>query len=95
MERCGVDDLHLTHLNFFKHLFKYTVHESLPESKKKLVRAYLQKAGFYSYDATSADEDPVSHWIGREVKKFLCEAHIHIPFLLRLAAAPPGREGLD
>ena len=89
MERCGVDDLHLTHLNFFKHLFKYTVHEGLPESKKKLVAAYTKKAGFYSYDATSIDEDPVSHWIGREVKRFIMEAYIHLPFLLRIAAAPP------
>ena len=28
-------------------------------------------------------------WIGREVKRFLAESHIHLPFLLRVAAAPP------
>ena len=28
-------------------------------------------------------------WIGREVKRFLAEAHIHVPFLLRVVAAPP------
>ena len=28
-------------------------------------------------------------WIGREVKRFLKEAHIHLPFLLRVANAPP------
>ena len=27
-------------------------------------------------------------WIGREVKKFLAEAHLHLPFLLRVAFAP-------
>eukprot|EP00966_Prymnesium_polylepis_P234861 5432272-Prymnesium_polylepis.1 len=26
MDRCGVDQLHLVYLNFFKHSFKYTVH---------------------------------------------------------------------
>ena len=88
MERCGVDDLHLLYLNFFKHLFKYTVHEALPDSKKKLVAQYLKGAGFYSYDAASVDDDPVSHWIGREVKRFMEEAHLHLPFLLRLAASP-------
>ena len=30
----------------------------------------------------------MKHWTGREVKHFLCEAHLHVPFLLRLAAAP-------
>ena len=30
MVRIGVDKLHLIDLNFFKHLFKYTIHESLP-----------------------------------------------------------------
>ena len=89
MERCGVDDLHLVFLNHFKHLFKHTIHHCLPTSKKKLVRAYIEKAGFYSYNAASTDEDPVAHWIRREVKKFLVEAHIHLPFLLRLASAPP------
>ena len=58
-------------------------------SKKKFVRNYLKKAGFYSYDAAAADEEnPVMRWIGREVKRFLAEAHIHVPFLLRVAAAP-------
>ena len=28
-------------------------------------------------------------WIGREVKRFLAEADVHVPFLLRVAAAPP------
>ena len=88
MLRLGVDQLHLLSLNFFKHLFKYTVHENLPESKKILVQQYLRIAGFYSYDAASVDEDPVKRWIGREVKRFCDEAHLHLPFLLRLANAP-------
>ena len=88
MERCGVDNLHLIYLNVFKHLFKYTIHEGLPPSKKALISDYCKKAGFYSYDAASVDEDPTSHWIGREVKRFLSTAHIHIPFLLQIAAAP-------
>ena len=33
-------------------------------------------------------------WIGREVKRFISEAHIHIPFLLRLANAPPEVSGV-
>ena len=86
--RIGADQLHLIYLNFFKHLFRYTCHENLPEKKKKLVREYMREAGFYSYDAASDDEDPVKRWIGREVKRFLVEAHIHLPFLLRLAHAP-------
>lgn len=45
-------------------------------------------ANFYSYDAASPDEDPVKRWIGREVKRFLEEAHIHLPFMLQLASAP-------
>jgi hypothetical protein len=57
-------------------------------AKKKLVAEYLRNAGFYSYDASSEDEDPTSHWIGREVKRFLAEADKHLPFLLRIAAAP-------
>ena len=88
MSRCGVDNLHLVYLNVFKHLFKYTIHEGLPLTKKILVRDYCKLAGFYSYDAASTDEDPTSHWIGREVKRFISQAHIHIPFLLQLAAAP-------
>ena len=48
----------------------------------------MQQHGFYSYDAASVDEDPVKRWIGREVKRFLAEAHIHLPFLLRVAHAP-------
>ena len=47
MRRIGVDRLHLVYLNMFKHLFKYTIHEPLPESKKKLVANYLEEAGFY------------------------------------------------
>ena len=88
MERCGVDNLHLIYLNTFKHLFKYTIHDGLPKSKKILVRDYCKTAGFYSYDAASPDEDPCKHWIGREVKRFLSEAHKHLPFLLQVAAAP-------
>ena len=88
MDRCGVDHLHLVFLNLFKHLFRYTIHDGLPESKKKIVADYLKAAGFYSYDANSTDEDPVSHWIGREVKRFIEESHKHLPFLLQLAAAP-------
>ena len=90
-----MDQLHLVYLNFFKHLFKYTVHESLPTLKKKLVRDYLREAGYYSYDAASDDEDPVKRWIGREVRRFLTEAHLHLPFLLRLAAAPGSASHLD
>ena len=33
MLRMGVDDLHLLTLNWFKHLFKGTIHEPLPVSK--------------------------------------------------------------
>ena len=88
MERAGVDQLHLVFLNLFKHLFKYTIHEGLPPSNKKLVSNYLKAAGFYSYDAASVDEDPTAHWIGREVKRFLDEAATHVPFLLNVAAAP-------
>ena len=51
MDRCGVDNLHLVYLNLFKHLFRYTVHEGLPPSKKKIIRDYCKNAGFYSYDA--------------------------------------------
>ena len=87
MDRCGVDQLHLLFLNMFKHLFKYTIHENLPETKK-LIGKYIRDMGFYSYDANSLDDDPVSHWIGREVKRFLAEAHLHLPFLLQIAAAP-------
>jgi len=90
MERAGADNLHLIYLNIFKMLFNYTVHQNLPDSKKKLVKAYLRNAGFYSYDAAAADEEnPVMRWIGREVKRFLAEADVHVPFLLRVAAAPP------
>ena len=88
MSRVGVDQLHLIYLNFFKHLFRYTVHENLPESKKILIRNYLKEAGYYSYDAASDDEDPVKRWIGREVRRFLSEAHMHLPFLLQVAHAP-------
>jgi hypothetical protein len=88
MDRAGVDQLHLIYLNMFKHLFKYTIHHPLPDSKKKLVREYVMAANFYSYDAASEEEDPVKRWIGREVKRFLEESHIHLPFLLQLAAAP-------
>ena len=58
----------------FKHLFKHTIHNGLPKSKKALVAEYMKTAGFYSYDAASEDEDQVSHWIGREVKRFLAQA---------------------
>lgn len=58
-----------------------------------MVRNYLKAAGFYSYDAAAEGENPVMRWIGREVKRFLTEAHIHLPFLLRLANAPPELEG--
>ena len=88
MDRCGVDNLHLIYLNLFKHLFKYTVHEGLPQSKKILVRNFCKDAGFYSYDAASEDEDPVKHWIGREVKRFIEKAEHMVPFLLQIAAAP-------
>ena len=41
------------------------------------------------YDAAVADEEsPVQRWIGREVKRFLEQAHEHIPFLLRVVQAP-------
>ena len=88
MDRCGVDNLHLIYLNLFKHLFKYTIHEGLPLSKKKMVRDFCKEAGFYSYDASSEDEDPCKHWIGREVKRFIEKAEVMVPFLLQIAAAP-------
>eukprot|EP00965_Chrysotila_dentata_P235441 6200755-Pleurochrysis_carterae.AAC.1 len=78
MERAGVDGLHLIYLNIFKHLFNYTIHQPLPDTKKKLVKAYLRDAGFYSYDAAADDENPVMRWIGREVKRFLREADVHL-----------------
>ena len=87
MPRCGADQLHLIYLNMFKHLFKYTIHEPLPESKKKIVSAYLSAAGFYSYDAADDSDDPVKRWIGREVKRFLHEADQHLPFLLGLSSS--------
>ena len=86
MKRCGCDNLHLVYLNMFKHIFKYTVHEPLPESKKKIVASYLKAAGFYSYDAADESDDPVKRWIGREVKRFIHEAHLHLPFLLSLSS---------
>ena len=46
------------------------------EKTKKRVKDYLKEKGFYSYDAASIDEDPVSRWIGREVKRFLAARHI-------------------
>ena len=62
--------------------------QNLPDSKKKIVRDYMKSARYYSYDAASVDEDPTKRWIGREVKRFLTEAHVYLPFLLQLAAAP-------
>ena len=82
MLRLGADQLHLVYLNMFKHLFKYSIHEPLPESKKKVVSKYLKAAGFYSYDAADESDDPVKRWIGREVKRFLHEADCLLPFLL-------------
>eukprot|EP00965_Chrysotila_dentata_P121719 4023803-Pleurochrysis_carterae.AAC.2 len=58
----------------------------LPDTKKKLAKAYLRDAGFYSYDAAADDEKPVMRWIGREVLRFLHEADVHVPFLLRIAS---------
>ena len=87
MRRCGADQLHLVYLNMFKHVFKYTIHEPLPESKKKVVSKYLTAAGFYSYDAADESDDPVKRWIGREVKRFLHQADQHLPFLLNLSSA--------
>eukprot|EP00965_Chrysotila_dentata_P050343 1667747-Pleurochrysis_carterae.AAC.1 len=58
------------------------------DAKKKLVKLYLRENGFYSYDAAADDENPVMRWIGREVKRFLREATVHLPFLLRVAAVP-------
>ena len=86
MRRLGADQLHLVYLNMFKHLFKYTIHEPLPESKKKIVSEYLKEANFYSYDAADESDDPVKRWIGREVKRFLHEADQHLPFLLNLSS---------
>ena len=86
MRRCGVDLLHLVYLNVFKHLFKYTIHEPLPDSKKAVVSKYLKAAGFYSYDAADDSDDPVKRWIGREVKRFLHEADVHLPFFLSLSS---------
>ena len=86
MDRLGADCLHLIYLNMFKHLFKYTIHEPLPDSKKRIVSKYLKEAGFYSYDAAGDSDDPVKRWIGREVKRFLHEADVHLPFLLSLSS---------
>ena len=86
MRRCGADQLHLIYLNMFKHLFKYTIHEPLPESKRRTVSKYVAAAGFYSYDAADDSDDPVKRWIGREVKRFLHEADQHLPILLGLSS---------
>ena len=89
MDKAGVDLLHLVDLNFFKHLFAQTIHNKLQPKKKKLVKEYLRLAGFYSYDAAAAEEEsPVMRWIGREVKRFLQTADLHLPFLLRIASCP-------
>ena len=68
---------------------KCTCAMCLADSRKKLVRKYIVAKGFYSYNAADETEDPVQRWIGREEKRFLAEAHIHLPFLLRMANAPP------
>ena len=86
MRLAGCDQLHLVYLNMFKHMFKYTIHESLPLSEKKLVSRYLKAASFYSYDAADESDDPTKRWIGREVKRFLHEAPLYLPFLLRLSS---------
>ena len=52
------------------------------------MRDFCKAAGFYSYDASSDDEDPVKHWIGREVKRFIEKAEEMVPFLLQIASAP-------
>ena len=87
--RQGVDQLHLIFLNMFKHLFMHAIHKNLQPEKKAFVKQYLRAAGFYSYDAeAAAEESPVQRWIGREVKRFLEQGAVHLPFLLRVAAAP-------
>ena len=53
------------------------------------MREYARNKGFYSYNAADETEDPVKRWIGREVKRFLSEAHTLLSFLLRHANAPP------
>ena len=89
MKDMGVDQLHLIYLNIFKHLFKYTIHDAAPDSvKRTIIKDYIREAGYYSYDAAAEDEDPCKRWIGREVKRFLKEAHEHIPFLLNVADTP-------
>lgn len=35
MERIGADQLHLIYLSFFKHYFRYTVHDSLPSARSR------------------------------------------------------------
>ena len=62
----------------------------MAETKQKIVRDYTRDAGFYSYNAADVEApDPSAKWIGREVKRFISQAHLHLPFLLRLASAPP------
>jgi hypothetical protein len=82
--RCGWLAPDLSELLQTSH-FKYTIHEPLSTSQKRLVADYLRGKGFYSYDAADEVDDPVKRWIGREVKRFLHEADLHLPFLLRLA----------
>eukprot|EP00965_Chrysotila_dentata_P065465 2169615-Pleurochrysis_carterae.AAC.1 len=55
--------------------------------------AYLRDSAFYSYDAAADDENPVMRWIGREVKRLLREADVHLPFLLRIASVPDDVQG--
>ena len=41
----------------------------------------LQQIALDLCPSPSEDEDPVKRWIGREVKRFIEEAHIHLPVL--------------
>eukprot|EP00965_Chrysotila_dentata_P171044 5644667-Pleurochrysis_carterae.AAC.1 len=52
------------------------------------MNAYLREAGFYSDAAASDDENPGMRWAGREVKSFLREADVLLPFLRRIALVP-------
>ena len=55
MERAGVDNLHLIYLNIFKHLFNYSIHQSLPGEPDALTPAAHLKLPIskYAHDCVS------------------------------------------
>ena len=62
------------------------------DAVKPKVEHYLHSKGFPVKvdDSKDGKGDPpaISSWIGRDVKKFLNEAHLHLPALLWFANVP-------